>query len=338
MRMSIIGLIALGLVAAFSAALLMAAMGKTPGSMRANNSGDRDVTVLVPARDLPIVAKVRAEDISEHTIKAKDAPAGVLLDSVHAVGKVLTHPVVEGQPLTSDCFANNTRGMELVSDLPPGKRAVTVELKLSDGLEGLLYPGSVVDVLALFRFDSQMKRDRGADAVSTTLLRGVTVLAIDDVTASVSEDEKAGGKGGGALSQRKTRRVTLLVDSRQAEALQLASAQGTVSLAMRNPQDTTEADRDGTLLSGGQLASLAEYLGSWVGENGEGEAPERAPADPDPAPPAASAPPAAPPVTQSPKVSEWNVTVMRGDRIDVQNFVKDEEDKDAQRVAERLFN
>ncbi len=325
MRMSIVGLVALGLIAAFSAALLMAAVGKTPNAARLSGSGDRDVTVLVAAHDMPTVTKVRAEDLTEHTLKAKDAPAGVLLDPVHAIGKVLTRPLVQGQPLTSDYFANNSRGMDLVSNLPPGKRAVTVELKLSDGLEGLLYPGGVVDVLAFFRFDNDTKKNV-ADAVSTTLLQGVVVLAIDDTTAATSEaDGQAGANDDGALARRKTRRVTLLVDSRQAEALQLASAQGTVSLAMRNPLDTTETDRDATLLSGGQIASLAEYLGSWVGE-------QEAAADTAPANGAAKPRPA--PISSSPRTSEWNVTVMRGDRVEVQSFVTDPDGEE--RVADRL--
>jgi pilus assembly protein CpaB len=320
--MSIIGLVALGLVAAFSAALLMAAVGKTPGSMRASNSGDRDVTVLVAAHDMPAVSKVHSEDLEERTIKAKDMPKGVMQDPINAVGKTLVRPLLAGEPVTSDCFASNNRGMELVSSLPPGKRAVTVELKLSDGLEGLLYPGSVVDVLAFFRFDRDMKKNV-ADAVSTTLLQGVEVLAIDDSTATTAEEEGDNTKDDGALARRKTRRVTLLVDSRQAEALQLASAQGTVSLAMRNPQDTTQADRDATLLSGGQLASLAEYLGAWVGD----EDMQQDEADP-------VMPMAAPaPAKSNSKTSQWDVTVMRGDQVEVKSFTRDAGEPS---LAERL--
>lgn len=322
MRMSIIGLVALGLVAAFSAALLMAAMGKTPGSINANNSGDRDVTVLVAVNDMPAVSKVHKDDLQERTIKAKDMPKGAMQDPIHAIGKTLVRPLLAGEPVTSDCFASNNRGMELVSNLPPGKRAVTVELKLSDGLEGLLYPGSVVDVLAFFRFDRDMKKNV-ADAVSTTLLQGVEVLAIDDSTATTSEEDGANAKDDGALARRKTRRVTLLVDSRQAEALQLASAQGTVSLAMRNPQDTTEADRDATLLSGGQLASLAEYLGAWVGEDDEYTA-TQSPAMPMAAPA---------PAKSTSRTGQWDVTVMRGDQVEVKSFTRDAGEPS---LAERL--
>ena len=54
--------------------------------------------------------------------------------------------------------------------------------------------------------------------------------------------------------------VTLMVDSQQGEALQLAMEHGVISLALRNPKDTGLVDRDATLLSGGRLAQLAEML------------------------------------------------------------------------------
>ncbi len=326
MKMSIVGLIALGLVAAFSAALLMAAVGSSTNPAQSSRGSDLDVIVYVAARDMPAVSLVRAEDLVERTIKAKDAPVGAIQDTILAVGQTLTRQLVQGQPITYDCFAGGSRGMRLVSNLPPGKRAVTVELKLSAGLEGLLYPGSVVDVLAFFRFDSDMKKNV-ADAVSTTLLQGVKVLAIDDETADTSnEDGQASADEESAMARRKTRRVTLLVDSRQAEALQLASVHGTVSLAMRNPLDTTESDRDATLLSGGKLASLAEYLGAWVGDDQQAVSTAMVMNMPEPYTPDMN--------SQRTQPGKWTVTVMRGDQVGVRNFVQS--DSGEPQVAERL--
>jgi hypothetical protein len=108
------------------------------------------------------------------------------------------------------------------------------------------------------------------------------------------------------------------VDSRQAEALQLATVHGTVSLAMRNPNDKIDADRDATLLSGGQLASLAEYLGAWVGT----DTPEGTQAAP-----AAQAQP-----SHKTRLREWDVTIMRGDSVEVQSFKTEDE-----KAANHLF-
>jgi pilus assembly protein CpaB len=314
MRMSIVGLIALGLVAAFSAALLMASMSKPKASAYASNA-NKEITVYIAARDLPAITLVRADDLIERTIKFSDAPDGVIKDSIQAIGQTLARQVVEGQPFTSDCFAAKNRGMTLVSRLPPGKRAVTVELKLSAGLDGLLYPGSVVDVLAYFTFDRDTEMS-GADAVSTTLLQGVKVLAIDDETSVTTNGIKqASSEESESRSKQNSRRVTLLVDSRQAEALQLASVHGRVSLAMRNPLDTTESSSDPTLLSGGQMGSLDKFMSMRGG--GSTDAPS-------------------PVVIQSPHTGagEWTVTVMRGvDQVELRSF---EQDADGDALAERL--
>jgi hypothetical protein len=51
-----------------------------------------------------------------------------------------------------------------------------------------------------------------------------------------------------------------MVDTRQAEALQLAMDSGKISLAMRNPLDQKTVDTEGMVLSQGRLAKLGELL------------------------------------------------------------------------------
>jgi Flp pilus assembly protein CpaB len=51
-----------------------------------------------------------------------------------------------------------------------------------------------------------------------------------------------------------------MVDSKQAEALQLAVTYGRISLAMRNPLDKSPIDSEATLLSQGRLAKLGSAL------------------------------------------------------------------------------
>ena len=96
-----------------------------------------------------------------------------------------------------------------------------------------------------------------------TLLQGVQVLAIGDrtvVSGQEHADEPALGTGAAKIAHRI---ITLMVDPNQAEALQLATKYGTVSLALRNPLDANPAGSDTTLLSelsdefSGMLAQLA---------------------------------------------------------------------------------
>jgi Flp pilus assembly protein CpaB len=136
-------------------------------------------------------------------------------------------------------FAGSGPGVHLAATLPEGMRAMSVSLSDYSSLDGLLYPGCAVDVLATFDLRGQTE-DKEGGVISTTILRGVQVLAIEDKTA-VSASEKTDEK---AARQDRRRRVTLMVNPKQAEQLQLAMEHGMISLSMRNPSDRTMADSD----------------------------------------------------------------------------------------------
>lgn len=331
MRWSIVALIGLGLIAAFSAALLMTTLTRQPETKHATgNSDNKPVTVLVAKEDLASVMRLREEHIQEQTVPAHEAPADCLSNKLQIVGQVLTRPMVKGQPFTQTCFAGKTIGHDLVASLKPGKRAVSVSLVDYAGMEGLLYPGSVVDVLASFQLKNRLDGALQGNAVSTTLLQGVEVLAIDNQTVeSISEksDSSNSSSSKSMLGKSRPRRVTLLVDSRQAEALQLAVEHGTVSLAMRNPLDASKIDRDATLLSGGRLASLAEFLLPSVDDAAHLQpAVEPVNAAPPVVPVSANAvgsvaPPVVEPIAP-PAVRQmnWDVLIVRGVKTEVRSF------------------
>ena len=166
--------------------------------------------------------------------------------------------MVEGQVLTESCFVTEGSGAQLAAALPHGMRAVSITLSGRAVSGGLLYPGCVVDVLASFSLPS-VDRDRG-QAISTTLLHGIQVLAVEDATIVSKRDDKKKStlKGNRTSSGRVT--IALMVDPRQAEALQLARDYGKISLAMRNPLDRYPVDIDATVLSEGRLAKLGSLM------------------------------------------------------------------------------
>ena len=134
-------------------------------------------------------------------------------------------------------------------------RAVSVPVSKHSVMGGLLYPGSIVDVVATFRLSNN---DRATgEAISTTLLHGVQVLAIQQksiMSGPDSEEQSAPPASVRELT------VTLMVDSKQAQALQLAMEKGSVSLAMRNPLDKDPVDAEAMVLSQGRLARMGSML------------------------------------------------------------------------------
>jgi len=246
MKWSIVILIALGLLAALCAAALVFVL-------RADTSGKSTPTeVILAAKSMPAMSVVTSSSIIKDKVAKEKLPEGYLSVPIQAIGRVLSMPVVEGQVLTQSCFITEGTGQHLATAIPHGMRAVGVTLAGYSITGGLLYPGCMVDVLVAFRLPSN-DRVKG-QAISTTLLHDVEVLAVESATVA-SKPKKEGEQ-----RQPEGRRVTLLVDPEQAEALQLAMENGNISLAVRNPLDKRPVDTDVTVLNENNLASLGSIM------------------------------------------------------------------------------
>jgi pilus assembly protein CpaB len=241
MKIAVITLVLLGVLAAICAAVLITTLTSRSGAgPTAAIIGEPDVEVLVAAHDLPAMSVVDSGAVTLKKVPKSEVPANALLNSVQVVGKVITDRMLEKQVFTKNCFAREGTGVYLASAVPPGKRAMSITLTDWSGMAGLLYPGSVVDVLVSFKSLGDVKVD---EMMATTLLQGLQVLAIG--SQSIAQDQFQ-DKETGALAARgqiNTRMVTLLVDPKQAEILQLAMQNGSISLSMRNPLDTSREAR-----------------------------------------------------------------------------------------------
>ena len=256
MRWAIVILIILGLLAALSASLLVSVL-RSGGRDELKMSGKGEVKTIVAAKSLPAMSLITSQDIVVKNVPRKGLSINYLSDPVQVVGRVLAAPVNEGRVITKSLLISDGGGAQLAAVLQPGMRAVSVPVASHSVMGGLLYPGCLVDVIATFRLRYQ---DERGQAISTTLLRGIQVLAIQNESVlSDSEIDRAANKGASRSSEGQLT-VTLMVDTKQAEALQLAMDNGKISLAMRNPNDQKTIDTEGLVLSQGRLAKLGELL------------------------------------------------------------------------------
>lgn len=173
-----------------------------------------------------------AASANENFIKRTDRP-----DAAHQfVGAIVRESLVSGQPIREPAvvFAKGSGFMSAI--LPQGMRAVATDVSAETAAGGFILPDDHVDVL-LTRHDRAQTAGGGADKiVSETILRNVRVLAIDQAV-----DEKAGQK----VVIGKTATLELTPD--QAETLQMAKQQGSLSLALRSLIDSrsdTPEDED----------------------------------------------------------------------------------------------
>lgn len=330
MKWAIIILVVLGVVAAACASLLVGAMRAGSDESPENPQG---VEVSVARRSLQAMTVVTLDDLVKKTVSKNELPKGQVAGPTRVIGRVLSVPVVEGQILTDSCFVSEGTGAQLAAALPEGMRAYTVNLNsraVPDSL--LLYPGCVVDVIFSAKLSSQ---DIRGQALSATILRGIQVLAVAGESV-VSNPEAEEGNEAKARNRNGGLQVTLLVDSKQAEALQLAVDNGNISLAVRNPLDKSLGEMEATVLNQGQMAAFGSALTpeilaatqkarqkeqeqNWLQSQivAPGDVGEKEQAEPSVAPAQRPQPNQD---YQVPKHPRWGITVIRGRETKTEEF------------------
>ena len=263
MKWAVAVLVGLGLLAALSALLLVRALRNEAGM-----GGRGRANAVVATRPLPAMSRITLDNVEVKKVPRKGLAFDYFSDPAQVVGKILKVTVVQDQPLSKSLLVAEGGGAEIAAGLRPGMRAMSVPVSKHSVMGGLLYPGCIVDVIATFRLRLQEAKGQ---AISTTLLHNIKVLAVQEESI-VSKDDK--GKAEAARSGARSDNVltvTLEVDGRQAEALQLAMDNGKITLAMRNPTDQRTAESEPLVLSQGRLAKLGELLAPSVFASSGGE-------------------------------------------------------------------
>lgn len=327
MKLAAVFLCVLGVVAALCAAFLVNAMRLPSVEVRmpAKPDDSQEIQVLFANRLIPAMTVVDARWVTAKMMPKNKVPKDYTTSTVNVVGKIAAIPIVEGQTFTANCFAESTPPRLVAEAIPHGKRAVGISVSDYGGLEGMLYPGSTVDVLATFKKDTSDERD----SVTTTLLENVQVLGIEQQT--IVSANKPGATENINSSRGGTRRVTLLVDTQQAKALRVAMENGTLALALRNPMDAGKANREAVSARGllGGETNLSEFA-KFMAEAMKAGAAARAAAPQVVASkdPFANTPPSEP-TTKPAETPRWNVEIIRGQSIETKSFEMPKADQPA---------
>ena len=178
--------------------------------------------VVVAAADLDLGAELRLDDLRLVQWPANAMPKGAFANASEVAGRGLIMPVIENEPILPMKLASKEAGAGLPPIIPPGLRAVSVRVNEVIGVAGYVLPGTHVDVVA-----TASPSDQRADTTSKVVLSNVQVLA-----AGTKIDRENGDGKPVPVSV-----VTLLVNPEEAERLALASTEGKIQLALRNPLD-----------------------------------------------------------------------------------------------------
>jgi pilus assembly protein CpaB len=218
-RLLLIGFIALALGAFVSLVVYRNLQSK------AGSKAPPGEEVVVAADDLQVGTKIEDKDVRLVRFPSGDLPVGCFHQKTKVVGRGVVLPIARGEFVLTNKLAGENAGSGLPSLIPPGMRALSVRVNDTSSVSGFVLPGTRVDVLLTGNPQGSNEQQ------TTTVLENVAVIA----TGQRLERNSAGEAQSAPV-------VTLLLSPDDAERLTLASSQGHIQLALRNPLDTQQTD------------------------------------------------------------------------------------------------
>lgn len=182
-------------------------------------------------------------ELNKREVEALLQKHQALVQQVQSQPKVAAQAGAKGQqPVPQEAFS-------IV--MPPGKRALTIEVDMLSAVGGLITPGDFVDVIASLRIPEELNAEKAkTKEVVTVLFQNLQVLAVGALFKPA---------GGAELyeNRQKSRslNVTLAVSPEEAGLLTFAESNGKLQLTLRS-----SAEQDRQLLQVASWDTLADYI------------------------------------------------------------------------------
>ena len=178
--------------------------------------------VVVATAVLPLGTELKKDDLTVVNFPVGGAPEGSFSKPADVIGRGVISTIVKNEPILAAKLASKEAGAGLPPVIPDGMRAVSVRVNDVIDVAGYVLPGTRVDVLATASPTNQTQ-----DTTSKVILSNVQVLTAG---TRMEQDQEKG-------KPMQVTVVTLLVYPEQSERLALASTEGKIQLALRNPLD-----------------------------------------------------------------------------------------------------
>lgn len=187
---------------------------------------EQQLQIIVAAQDLPMGTLLEETHLKKAPWAQGIPIEGAFENPEDVVGRGVIVPMVVNEPIIESKLAPKDAGAGLSSAIPDGMRAVSLRVNDVVGVSGFTLPGSRVDVILAGSADGKSGID-----ISKVVLENVEILASGQ---SIQRDARG--------EPQKVNVVTLLVTPEQAQIVALATLDGQIRLALRNPLDVDQAD------------------------------------------------------------------------------------------------
>jgi pilus assembly protein CpaB len=199
---------------------------------RVQSQTQETISVVVASSDLRWGTVLATDMLKLTPFLRQSLPEGHFTSTTQVAGRTLINPVKANEPIFDSRLApTGSQGGGVAAIITPKKRAMAVKVDKVIGVSGFIHPGNRVDVLVTLS-----QAGKVTTPITKTVIESVLVLATG------ADVEKSG-------NQEKPSQVdviTLEVTPEEGEKLALASSEGKLQLALRNPADTAAVVTTGT--------------------------------------------------------------------------------------------
>jgi pilus assembly protein CpaB len=196
----------------------LGAMRLSQQMLAANRKGDDSQDVLVAARDFKEEEILKPDMVKVIWMARSAIPPNSFASAKDVEDRWVRTTMLEGDVLVEKKLGPKGTPPGLVANIPPGMRALAIDVTEQSGVSGFILPGHHVDVV---RFENSEKNDVRGE----TILQDILVLAAGQLFSR--PDERAV----------QSRTVTLALSPGDVHILVAARARGVLSLSLRGVND-----------------------------------------------------------------------------------------------------
>jgi Flp pilus assembly protein CpaB len=208
------------------------------------------VEVPVPEKPVPAGISLREVKVRFEKFPYHQLPSGVVRDLSLVQDHVTLAPLPGGLPIMeSNIGSEEDATNPILGRIPPGMRAMTVQVDATSAVEGWARSGSIVDVLLV-------ERTR-----TTVVAEAVKIISAERSLSAIDTSPSTGGDAGIPGT------VTLLVTQEQCLAINTAVPLGRIAFALRSSKDEEtwrSTHFSSEELSGGKKVSERARIGGVV--------------------------------------------------------------------------
>jgi pilus assembly protein CpaB len=236
---------------------LLAAMSVS--KYTSSNAQVGDLTNLVVARvEVPLGTQLNPDQLQVVQVPKSTVPEQSFSKAEDLVGRVAVNAIGPKEPVTEYRLAPKGSLAGLAALVPEGYRAITVRVDDVAGVAGLLAPGMLVDLLSV------VQPEGAPGPISKIVLQNIKVLATGQNMSLPKEQVEAA----------RVNTVTLLVTPQEAEKVVLSSADGRLSLIVRNYVDQRTSETTGSKRTDLLRGDYAQPVPNVSAEDGQGDKPQ----------------------------------------------------------------